>query len=232
MDFEVEAGSRVALVGVSGAGKTTVTGLVARLYDPQEGRVLVDGQDIKGFTLKSLAGLHHLRAPGADALPGDGGGEHRLRQAGRDAGGDRASRRARRGRRRSSGSCPRATTRCSPSAVRASRAGSASASPSRGRCCGSTPILILDEPQSGLDAEAADAVEESWRALTEGRTTFVIAHELRLVRSVDQILVIDDGRVAEAGSHEELARRGRPLREALRPARTRPRTALVNLGGP
>jgi ABC-type multidrug transport system fused ATPase/permease subunit len=71
-----------------------------------------------------------------------------------------------------------------------------------------TPILILDEPQSGLDAEVAGAVEESWRALTEGRTTFVIAHELRLVRSVDQILVIEDGRVAESGAHDELISSG------------------------
>jgi ABC-type multidrug transport system fused ATPase/permease subunit len=71
-----------------------------------------------------------------------------------------------------------------------------------------TPILILDEPQSGLDAEVARAVEERWRALTEGRTTFVIAHELRLVRNVDQILVVEDGRVAEAGSHDELISSG------------------------
>jgi ATP-binding cassette, subfamily B, bacterial len=70
------------------------------------------------------------------------------------------------------------------------------------------PILILDEPQAGLDAEAARAVEDSWRALTEGRTTFVIAHELRLVRSVDRILVIEDGRIAEAGIHEDLVSSG------------------------
>ena len=67
-----------------------------------------------------------------------------------------------------------------------------------------TPIPILDEPQAGLDAEAAAAVEESWNALTEGRTTFVIAHELRLVRNVDRILVIEEGRVAEEGTHDEL----------------------------
>jgi ATP-binding cassette, subfamily B, bacterial len=67
-----------------------------------------------------------------------------------------------------------------------------------------SPILILDEPQSGLDAEAARAVEDNWRVLTAGRTTFVIAHELRLVRNVDRILVIEDGRVAQDGSHAEL----------------------------
>jgi ABC-type multidrug transport system fused ATPase/permease subunit len=71
-----------------------------------------------------------------------------------------------------------------------------------------TPILILDEPQAGLDAEAADAVEENWRTLTAGRTTFVIAHELRLVKDVDKILVLEDGRVVEEGTHDELVSSG------------------------
>ena len=71
-----------------------------------------------------------------------------------------------------------------------------------------TPILILDEPQAGLDAEAAEAVEENWRTLTGGRTTFVIAHELRLVRNVDRTLVIEEGRVAESGTHDELVSSG------------------------
>jgi ABC-type multidrug transport system fused ATPase/permease subunit len=71
-----------------------------------------------------------------------------------------------------------------------------------------TPILILDEPQAGLDAEAAEAVEENWRVLTEGRTTFVIAHELRLVRNVDRILVLEDGWIVESGTHDELVSSG------------------------
>ena len=203
MDFEVEAGSRVALVGVSGAGKTTVTSLVARLYDPQEGRVLVDGQDIEGFTLKSLRDSITFvpqepmlfRATVAEniAYGKRGATREEIERAAELAGAD-------------------AFIRDLPEGYDTllSERGDSLSGGQRQRVSiaramlRESPILILDEPQSGLDAEAADAVEESWRALTEGRTTFVIAHELRLVRSVDQILVIDDGHVAEAGSHEEL----------------------------
>jgi ATP-binding cassette, subfamily B, bacterial len=71
-----------------------------------------------------------------------------------------------------------------------------------------TPVLILDEPQSGLDAEAAEAIQKNWRILTGGRTTFVIAHELRLVRNVDRILVVEDGQIAEEGPHGELIAAG------------------------
>ena len=203
MDFEVEAGSRVALVGVSGAGKTTVTSLVARLYDPQRGSVLVDGEDIRGFTLKSLRGQITFlpqepmlfRATVAENIAYGRSGATRaeIERAAELAGADAFIRElpegydtvlSERGESLSGGQRQRV------SIARAMlREG---------------PILILDEPQSGLDAEVANAVEESWRALTEGRTTFVIAHELRLVRNVDQILVIEGGRVAEVGTHEEL----------------------------
>ena len=203
MDFEVEAGSRVALVGLSGAGKTTVTSLIARLYDPQEGRVLIDGLDIKNFTLKSLRDSITFvpqepmlfRASVAENI-GYGKAkatrqeiEHAAELAGADGfiqelpdGYDTLL--SERGESLSGGQRQR---------ISIARA-----------MLRESPILILDEPQSGLDAEAAGAVEESWRALTAGRTTFVIAHELRLVRSVDRILVIEDGRVAQDGSHEEL----------------------------
>jgi ABC-type multidrug transport system fused ATPase/permease subunit len=207
MDFEVEVGSRVALVGVSGAGKTTVTSLVARLYDPQRGSVLIDGEDIKEFTLKSLRGQITFlpqepmlfRATVAEniAYGRSGATREEIERAAELAGADLFIRElpegydtvlSERGESLSGGQRQRV------SIARAMlREG---------------PILILDEPQAGLDAEAARAVEESWRALTEGRTTFVIAHELRLVRSVDRILVIEDGRVAEAGTHEDLISSG------------------------
>ncbi|HEX5913878.1 MAG TPA: ATP-binding cassette domain-containing protein, partial [Rubrobacter sp.] len=199
----VEAGSRVALVGVSGAGKTTVTSLIARLYDPQEGRVLIDGEDVKEFTLKSLRDSVTFvpqdpllfRATVAEniAYGRPGADREEIEAIAELAGADGFIRElpegydtvlSERGESLSGGQRQR---------ISIARA-----------MLRDTPILILDEPQAGLDAEAASAVEESWRVLTEGRTTFVIAHELRLVRSVDSIFVIEDGSVAETGTHEDL----------------------------
>jgi ATP-binding cassette, subfamily B, bacterial len=203
MDFDVEAGSRVALVGLSGAGKTTVTSLIVRLYDPQGGRVLIDGYDIRDFTLKSLRDSITFvpqepmlfRASVAENIGYGKAGATRgeIERAAELAGADGFIRElpegydtllSERGESLSGGQRQR---------ISIARA-----------MLRESPILILDEPQSGLDAEAASAVEDNWRALTGGRTTFVIAHELRLVRSVDRILVIEDGRVAQDGSHEEL----------------------------
>jgi ATP-binding cassette, subfamily B, bacterial len=207
VDFDVEAGSRVALVGVSGAGKTTVTSLIARLYDPQGGRVLIDGEDVRGFTLKSLRDSITFvpqdpmlfRATVAEniAYGRPGASREEIEAIAELAGADEFIRElpdgydtllSERGESLSGGQRQR---------ISIARA-----------MLRDTPILILDEPQSGLDAEAAAAVEESWRDLTEGRTTFVIAHELRLVRSVDLILVIEEGRVAETGTHEDLVSSG------------------------
>ena len=164
----------------------------------------MDGRDIKDFTLQVAAGSGNVRAAGAAALPGDGGGEYRLRPGGRG---------------------PVRTSSWPPELAGAdgfirempegydtllSERGESLSGGQRQRISiaramlRESPILILDEPQSGLDAEAAAAVEENWRALTGGRTTFVIAHELRLVRDVDHILVLEEGRVAESGTHEEL----------------------------
>lgn len=203
VSFDVEAGSRVALVGVSGAGKTTVTSLIARLYEPQGGRVLIDGQDIRDFTLKSLRDSITFvpqepllfRATVAENIGYGKAGASReeIEHAAEMAGADGFIRQmpqgydtmlSERGESLSGGQRQR---------ISIARA-----------MLRESPILILDEPQSGLDAEAAEAVEAHWRELTEGRTTFVIAHELRLVRSVDQILVLEDGRVAESGTHDEL----------------------------
>ena len=207
VSFDVEAGSRVALVGVSGAGKTTVTSLIARLYDPQGGRVLIDGEDVRDFTLKSLRDsitfvpqdpmLFRATVTENIAYGRPGASREEVEAVAELAGADGFVRElpegyntllSERGESLSGGQRQR---------ISIARA-----------MLRDTPILILDEPQSGLDAEAAAAVEESWRVMTEGRTTFVIAHELRLVRSVDQILVIEDGCLAESGTHDELISSG------------------------
>lgn len=207
VSFEAEPGSRVALVGVSGAGKTTITSLLARLYDPQRGRVLVDGRNIKDFTLKSLREQVTFvpqdpllfRSTVADNIAyGRPDAElFEIENAASLAGAEEFIRAlpegydtvlSERGESLSGGQRQR---------ISIARA-----------MLRESPILILDEPQSGLDAEAAAAVEDNWRALTEGRTTFVIAHELRLVRNVDRILVLEEGRVAESGTHEELVSSG------------------------
>ncbi len=203
VSFEAEAGSRIALVGVSGAGKTTITSLLARLYDPRRGRVLLDGRDIRDFTLKSLRNqvtfvpqdplLFRSSVAENIAYGRPEAGRFEIERAASLAGAEEFIRAlpegydtvlSERGESLSGGQRQR---------ISIARA-----------MLRESPVLILDEPQSGLDAEAAAAVEENWRTLTEGRTTFVIAHELRLVRDVDRILVLDEGRVAESGTHEEL----------------------------
>ncbi|CAN5530727.1 ABC transporter ATP-binding protein [soil metagenome] len=207
VSFEAEPGSRFALVGVSGAGKTTITSLLARLYDPQRGSVLVDGRDIRDFTLKSLRS--QVTFVPQDPLLFRSSVAENIAYGRPDASRFEIENAA--------------TLAGAEGFIRALPEGYDTVLSERGESLSGgqrqrisiaramlreSPVLILDEPQSGLDAEAAAAVEESWRALTEGRTTFVIAHELRLVRDVDRILVLDEGRVAESGTHEELVSSG------------------------
>ncbi len=203
VSFDAEPGSRVALVGVSGAGKTTITSLIARLYDPGLGRVLIDGKDIKDFTLKSLRDSVTFvpqepmlfRATVAENISygRPSATREEIEQAAELAGADGFIQ-----------SLPDGYDELLSERGESLSGGQRQRISIARAMLRKSPVLILDEPQSGLDAEVAGAVEESWRALTEGRTTFVIAHELRLVRNVDRILVLDEGRVAEAGTHEEL----------------------------
>jgi ATP-binding cassette subfamily B protein/subfamily B ATP-binding cassette protein MsbA len=204
-DFNVAAagGSVIALVGRSGAGKTTVTDLVARFHDPSEGRILLNGEDIRGLRLRSYRGL--LALVQQDVFLFDGSVRDNIaygRHDASDAQIEDAARRANahefivrlpeqydtfigeRGVKLSGGQQQRLAI------ARAILA--------------APQILILDEATSNLDTESEQLIQASMATLLAGRTTFVIAHRLSTVRRADLILLMDDGQVVERGTHEEL----------------------------
>lgn len=207
LDFEVEPACRVALVGPSGNGKSTITNLLLRLYDPDSGRVLVDGKDIREYTLESLrtqtsvvlqdsllfaATIRENIAYGAEDPT-----EEEIVQAAKLAniheyieslpeGYDTVL--SERGASLSGGQRQRIAI--ARAAIRRS------------------PILILDEPTVGLDEENERAVVEALENLAAGRTTFLVSHDLDLASRSDRVMYIEGGRVLESGTHAELVRAG------------------------
>jgi ATP-binding cassette subfamily B protein/subfamily B ATP-binding cassette protein MsbA len=203
----VRGGSVVALVGRSGAGKTTVTDLVARFHDPTSGRILVNGSDIRDFKLRTYRSL--LAIVQQDVFLFDGSVRENIaygRHGASDAEIEDAARRANahefieklpdgydtlvgeRGVKLSGGQQQRLAI------ARAILA--------------SPQILILDEATSNLDTESEQLIQASMASLLSGRTTFVIAHRLSTIRRADIILLMEDGRITERGTHEELMRAG------------------------
>ncbi len=204
-DFSVvvPGGSVVALVGRSGAGKTTVTDLVARFHDPTSGRILLNGADIRGFRLRTYRDL--LAIVQQDVFLFDGSVRDNIaygRRDATDAAVEDAARRANahefivklpegygttigeRGVKLSGGQQQRLAI------ARAFLA--------------APQILILDEATSNLDTESEQLIQASMAELLAGRTTFVIAHRLSTIRRADLILLMDEGRVVERGTHEQL----------------------------
>ncbi len=207
-DFSVTvpSGSVVALVGRSGAGKTTVTDLVARFHDPTRGRILLNGIDIRDFRLRSYRDL--LALVQQDTFMFDGSVRDNIaygRHDATDAEIEDAARRANahefivklpeqyetfvgeRGVKLSGGQQQR---------LAIARA-----------IVASPQILILDEATSNLDTESEQLIQASMADLFAGRTTFVIAHRLSTIRRADLILLMDEGRIIERGTHEELMQR-------------------------
>jgi ATP-binding cassette subfamily B protein len=203
IDIDIPAGSRVALVGPSGGGKSTILSLLLRLADPQQGRVMIDGHDVRDFTLESLRGQISIAlqdpmlfavsvgeniAYGASAVDSEA-----VEQAARTANahdfiqtlpdgydtmvGERGLSLSRGQRQRI------ALARC---AIRQS------------------PILLLDEPFTGLDEESRRAVSVGLESLAGGRTSLMVTHELSDALACDLILFLKDGRIVEHGSHDVL----------------------------
>jgi ATP-binding cassette, subfamily B, bacterial len=207
VDLHVRAGERVALVGPSGAGKTTMLSLLQRFYDPREGRVLVDGRDVRALRQRALRA--QVGVVLQDALLFDetvreniayGRPEASLREvveAAKAAHAHEFIERLPQGY-----DTPVGERGCRLSAGERQRIAIASA------ILKDPAILVLDEPTSALDAESEALVQAALDRVMQGRTTFAIAHRLSTVVSADRILVLRHGRIAEQGSHAELMRSG------------------------
>ena len=225
VDITVPAGTRTALVGETGAGKTSLGYLAARLYDPEQGAVRIDGTDLRELTFDALADAVGVVSQETYLFHASRAREPALRQAGGHRRGDRGGRPRgadpRQDRRRS----PTATTPSSASAASASPAARSSGSRSPARSCATRPCSCSTRPRQRLDVQTERAVGEALEHLAEGRTTIVIAHRLSTVRDADQIVVLDRGEVAERGTHEELLALGGALRRARRAGLRRSRLA-------
>ncbi len=207
IDLDIPAGTRTAVVGETGAGKTTLGYLVARLYEPQEGRVTIDGVDVRDASLASLAAtvgvvsqetylfhasvrenLRFARPEATDEEIEDAARTARIHDliASLPEGYDTVV--GERGYRFSGGEKQRMAI--ARTVLR------------------NPPVLVLDEATSSLDTQTEAAVQSELERLAEGRTTITIAHRLSTVRDAEQIVVLEHGRIIERGTHEALMERG------------------------
>jgi subfamily B ATP-binding cassette protein MsbA len=204
--FTIRSGQMVGIVGPTGSGKSTVISLIPRFYDPSEGRVLIDGVDIRDYTLQGLRRqvgfvlqetvLFHGTVAENIAYGKPGATEREIIEAAKLANADEFIVRMPDGYDTMVGD--RGLTL---SGGQRQRIGIARA------IIRNNPILILDEPTAALDTESEARVVEALQRLMKGRTVIMIAHRLSTIRGVDKIIVLKGGVVAEEGSHEELLAR-------------------------
>ena len=217
-DVSVPGGSVVALVGRSGAGKTTVTDLVARFHDPTRGRILVNGSDIRDFRLASYRSL--LALVQQDVFLFDGSVRDNIAYGRHSAGSAEVEDAARRANAHEFiEKLPEGyDTFIGERGVKLS--GGQQQRLAIARAILANPqILILDEATSNLDTESEQLIQASMAELLAGRTTFVIAHRLSTVRRANLILLMEHGCIIERGTHEELmASRGLYYEMVLRQA--------------
>jgi ATP-binding cassette subfamily B protein len=201
--FRAAPGETIALVGLSGAGKTTIVSLLARLYEPSAGRILIDGTDVRAMSLRSLR--EQVAVVPQESILLSGSVADNILYGRLNASFDQVAAAA-------------AAAECTgfiealPSGfdTQLGESGAGLSGGQRQRLSiaraflKDAPILILDEPTASLDAVAERAVLDALVRLRRGRTTFVIAHRLSTVRDADRILVLDRGAIAGEGRHEEL----------------------------
>jgi len=204
-DVVVPGGTVVALVGRSGAGKTTVTDLVARFHDPTRGRILLNGIDLRDFRLGTYRDL--LAIVQQDVFLFDGSVRDNIAYGRHDATAAQVEDAARRANAHEFivRLPEQYETFIGERGVKLS--GGQQQRLAIARAIIAAPqILILDEATSNLDTESEQLIQASMASLLAGRTTFVIAHRLSTIRRADLILLMEDGRVIERGTHDELMR--------------------------
>jgi ATP-binding cassette subfamily B protein len=207
IDLVVPAGTRTAIVGETGAGKTTLGYLAARLYEPQEGRVTIDGVDIRDVSLASLAAT--VGVVSQETYLFHASVRENLRFARPDASDEEVEDAARTARVHDLvASLPEGyDTIVGERGYRFSGGEKQRMAIAR-TVLRNPPVLVLDEATSSLDTRTEYAVQAELERLSEGRTTITIAHRLSTVRDADQIVVLDGGHVVERGTHEALMERG------------------------
>jgi ABC-type multidrug transport system fused ATPase/permease subunit len=203
ISFKAPAGSITALVGTSGSGKTTIAGLVATFLNPQSGKITVDGSDMSKLTLDSYRSqlgvvlqddfLFEGTIEENILFPRPNSSKEQVLNAVKAAHVDEFTDRFEKGLQTVIGE--RGVKLSGGQRQRVAIARAILADPR---------ILILDEATSNLDTESEAYIQESLKKLMQGRTTFVIAHRLSTIRQADQILVIENGRIQESGTHDEL----------------------------
>ncbi|HWE06550.1 MAG TPA: ABC transporter ATP-binding protein [Rhizomicrobium sp.] len=207
LNFRIEPGQVAALVGPTGAGKTTIVSLIPRFYDPISGAVKIDGLDIRRFKIRSLREqmsfvlqetvLFHAPVWQNIAYGKPTASREEILSAAREANAAEFIEKMPEGYNTIVGERGVTLSGGQRQRIAIARA-----------IIRNTPILILDEPTSGLDAESERLVVQALERLMRGRTTIVIAHRLSTIRRADQIFVVCDGWIAEHGRHDELRAAG------------------------
>jgi ATP-binding cassette subfamily B protein len=213
--FEAPPGRTVALVGQTGAGKSTAMALLQRLWDPVEGRVTLDGHDLRDISLESLR--RNIGVVFQESMLFNRTIRENLTVGRADATQEELERAC-----RMAEAHDFITRQPQGYDTMVGERGASLSGGQRQRLAiarallKDPPVLILDEATSALDAATEARVQKALAALMAGRTTFVIAHRLSTVRDADEILVFEGGRIAERGSFDELVRLGGRFAELVR----------------